>query len=58
MTTPAKQLQNYCTSAGMSPLASEWWHFNDLDAKEAIKNKGINGKFYLQDNVSKAPENY
>ena len=58
MTTPAKQLQNYCTSAGMSPLASEWWHFNDLDAKEAIKNKGINGKFYLQDNVSKVPENY
>lgn len=56
MTTAAKQLQNYCTSAGMSPLASEWWHFNDLDAKEAIKNKGITGKFYVQDNVSKMPE--
>ena len=56
MTQAAKQLQNYCTSAGMSPLASEWWHFNDLDAKEAIKNRGVNGKFYLQDNVSKIPE--
>lgn len=56
MTKAAKQLQNYCTSVGMSPLASEWWHFNDLDAKDAISNKGINGKYYLQDNVSKMPE--
>ena len=24
-------LQKYCTDAGLSPLASEWWHFNDLD---------------------------
>ena len=56
MTQAAKQLQNYCTSVGMSPLASEWWHFNDLDAKDAISKKGINGKFYLQDNVSKMPE--
>lgn len=56
MTQAAKQLQNYCTSVGLSPLASEWWHFNDLDAKDAISNKGFNGKFYLQENVSKIPE--
>ncbi len=23
-------LQKYCTEAGLTPLASEWWHFNDL----------------------------
>lgn len=25
----AKRLQQYCTDAGLIPLASEWWHFND-----------------------------
>ncbi len=25
----AKRLQRYCTDAGLIPLASEWWHFND-----------------------------
>ena len=25
----AKRLQKYCTDAGLIPLASEWWHFND-----------------------------
>lgn len=25
-------LREYCTDAGLTPLASEWWHFNDLDS--------------------------
>ncbi len=25
----AKKLQHYCTDAGLIPLASEWWHYND-----------------------------
>lgn len=25
-------LRTYCTDAGLTPLASEWWHFNDLDS--------------------------
>ena len=36
MTESAIKLRDYCTSVGMSPLASEWWHFNDLDAREEI----------------------
>ena len=36
----AKQLQKYCTSAGLTPLASEWWHFNDLDAEKVTKCEG------------------
>lgn len=27
MNEPAKALQKYCTDAGMTPLASDWWHF-------------------------------
>lgn len=31
MNEPAIQLRAYFTEAGLTPLASEWWHFNDLD---------------------------
>ncbi|MFZ2848026.1 MAG: SH3 domain-containing protein, partial [Trichococcus flocculiformis] len=31
MNEAAILLQRYCTDAGLTPLASEWWHFNDLD---------------------------
>ena len=36
---PALALQRYCTQARLTPLASEWWHFNDLDAYLQIKEK-------------------
>lgn len=29
MTESALLLQQYCTTAGLVPLASEWWHFDD-----------------------------
>ncbi len=32
MTDGARRLRDYCTNAGLTPLASEWWHFNDLEA--------------------------
>ena len=56
MTDGAKKLQEYCTTAGLTPLASEWWHFDDLDAKDSIDDYGINGKYYLTDNVSRIPD--
>ncbi len=37
---PAQKLQNYCTSAGLTPLASEWWHFNDWDSAPTATGKG------------------
>ncbi len=48
MTEGAKRLQYYCTQAGMTPLASEWWHFNDLDSV----NIAITGNFYLNEILS------
>ena len=35
MNDAAIRLQTYCAKAGLTPLASEWWHFNDLDALES-----------------------
>lgn len=34
----AQRLDNYMISAGMNTLASEWWHFQDQDGYERIKN--------------------
>ena len=42
----------YCTNAGMTPLASEWWHFNDLDAQNKVRMTSGNGKFWLDGCVS------
>ena len=50
-TEGAKLLQGYCTRAGMTPLASEWWHFNDIDALLATGKAGA-GNFVLSSNVS------
>ena len=38
----AQRLQKYCTSNGLTPLASEWWHFDDLESNAY----GLGG-FYL-----------
>ena len=52
MNQAALELRNYCVNAGMSPLASEWWHFNDLDARAETGAKG-NGQFEISGNVSR-----
>ena len=52
MTEGAKRLQGYCTDAGMTPLSSEWWHFNDLDAQNTVRTTSGNGKFWLDGCVS------
>lgn len=52
MTDGARRLQGYCTNAGMTPLASEWWHFNDLDAQNTVRMTSGNGKFLLDGCVS------
>lgn len=55
MNEAALLLRGYCTDAGLTPLASEWWHFNDLDAAE-IANQTVNdGNYYLQTVCSAAP---
>lgn len=56
MTEDALRLKRYCTQAGLSPLASEWWHFNDLEAKEAIGDGFTTEVFYLAASRSRIPE--
>ncbi|MBO1307330.1 SH3 domain-containing protein [Enterococcus sp. 669A] len=50
-------LQNYLiTNGGLTPLASEWWHFNDLDALNGLHNLGGNGDYVLHSTYSEIPE--
>ena len=40
----AKRLQSYCTAAGLIPLASEWWHFNDPNAEKIMAKGSYSGQ--------------
>lgn len=58
MTPAASLLQRYCTEAGMSPLASEWWHFNDLDCRDALGEQAGTGQFFIDAVYSVPPEDF
>ena len=47
ITDAAKLMQSYFTNAGFTPLASEWWHFNDLDGRGRASEAGITGDFII-----------
>lgn len=55
MTEDALKLKEFCTGAGMSPLASEWWHFNDLDTKSTVGDRFTTDPFYLDTCLSETP---
>lgn len=55
MTEGALLLRDYCVAAGLTPLASEWWHFNDLDRLMLVENSW-RGEFTLSENASRIPE--
>ncbi|MDR4890043.1 M15 family metallopeptidase [Fredinandcohnia sp. QZ13] len=55
MNESAITLQKYLTNAGLTPLASEWWHFNDLDAMNAIKQHPSDGGYVLTECLSVSP---
>ena len=40
----AKRLQGYCTAAGLIPLASEWWHFNDPNMAKIMAKGSYSGQ--------------
>ncbi|MCI9166462.1 MAG: hypothetical protein HFF64_10765 [Oscillospiraceae bacterium] len=40
----AKRLQGYCTAAGLIPLSSEWWHFNDPNVAEIMAKGSYAGQ--------------
>lgn len=52
---PAQGLQKYCTDAGLTPLASEWWHFNDLNARTSVLSQLGTGGFAITRCRSIAP---
>ena len=56
MTEAAIKLQNYMTANELYPLASEWWHFNDIDSRENSDDNSGAGDFYITGCTSRAPE--
>ena len=46
-------LQRYCTDAGLTPLASEWWHFNDLENTAVAIDLDITGEFLIERTYSR-----
>ena len=55
MTEDALKLKEFCTGAGLSPLASEWWHFNDLEAQTIIGDHFTTEAFRLDTCLSEIP---
>ena len=56
MTEGAILLQRYLTDAGFTPLASEWWHFNDLESVRIANDVGIRGEFFTSTVYSISPK--
>jgi len=52
---PALGLQGYCTGVGLSPLASEWWHFNDLASRSSVLDHHGIGDFEITECLSEGP---
>jgi hypothetical protein len=50
-------LQKYCTEAGLTPLASEWWHFNDLENTAWAIEIDNTGEYFIEKTYSRAPVN-
>lgn len=55
MNEPALGLQRYCTGAGLTPLSSEWWHFNDLETRSQVLDRAGTGSFEIKACLSTAP---
>ena len=48
-------LHKYATSGGLIPLASEWWHFNDLEHTALAVEADFSGEFHIDRTYSKIP---
>ena len=55
-TSGSRLLQKYFTDQGMTPLASEYWHFNDLDTRAATKSNPSYGRYTLDGCYSIVPD--
>ncbi|MCL2557547.1 MAG: hypothetical protein FWE09_03630 [Treponema sp.] len=54
-TDGVRLLMEYATGAGLTPLASEWWHFNDWESTRAAIDLGVIGHFSTERNFSRPP---
>lgn len=55
VTEATKRLVDYMDEAGLTPVASEWWHFNDLDAIEALGADASIGNFDISTSINSQP---
>ncbi|MBM6924761.1 D-alanyl-D-alanine carboxypeptidase family protein [Pseudoflavonifractor phocaeensis] len=55
MNDPAVALRGYFKQAGMTPLESEWWHFNDYAARTLAEGRICTGGFEVTRCRSLAP---
>ena len=55
MNDPALALRSYFRKAGMTPLESEWWHFNDYAARTLAEGRTCTGGFEVTRCRSAAP---
>ncbi|MFO8069030.1 MAG: M15 family metallopeptidase [Alkalibacterium sp.] len=55
MTEPSLKLQGYMVEAGFNPLASEWWHFNDVDALEDLDTEAGSGEYFIKETFNSVP---
>jgi len=55
-TPGTRELHRYLTDAGLIPLASEWWHFNDLVHTDLAVEVNITGEFVTERSYSRPPQ--
>lgn len=55
VTEPSIRLQQYVTEAGMQPLPSEWWHFDDVQVLQALGEEAGNGDFMIHQTLNRVP---
>ncbi|MDR2167075.1 MAG: hypothetical protein LBE35_04390, partial [Clostridiales bacterium] len=55
ITWGAQLLLGYATEAGGTPMASEWWHFNDLEGVAISTRLAMVGEFYTSTIYSRLP---
>ncbi|MCL2609348.1 MAG: SH3 domain-containing protein [Treponema sp.] len=53
VTEGTMMLQRYMTDQGLTPLASEWWHFNDLPGTAFAIEAEIVGQFSIERSYSR-----
>ena len=54
-TIGTRLMHRYLTDAGLIPLASEWWHFNDLVNTALAVEANITGEFSTERTFSRPP---